>query len=75
MKTLLFLCFLVSVAFAKPPTIQFKSNTKSQNGFIVGGAKAVNGDAPHQVSLQHTSHFCGKLLKFGALHKFILLLF
>ena len=68
MKILFFVCLLACVAFAKPSPTQLKGYIKTQSGFIVGGVAAVSGDAPHQVSLQHYSHFCGELLKLCVLH-------
>lgn len=56
-----FLCVAIVGALAGPlnktPLEIF--NPWANEGFIVGGVAAVDGDSPTQVSLQRTSHFCG----------------
>ena len=62
MKFLVLLC-LVSTAIALPlsglKSIQLKNVSQNNNGYIVGGRPANDGEVPHQVSLQRSSHFCG----------------
>ena len=63
MKFIFVFC-LVGLALAGPlnQTIRDRFNidhTKIGEGFIVGGVAATAGQAPWQVSLQRSSHFCG----------------
>lgn len=77
MRFLVALC-LISVALANPfgadlkpfhPMHRLGINFSLQQqpkqlggGYIVGGVAAKDGEAAHQVSLQMSSHFCGKLI-------------
>lgn len=71
MRFLVALC-LISVALASPlgaglkpfhPMhrlgLNFSHGLRKSDGYIVGGVAATDGQAPHQVSLQMSSHFCG----------------
>lgn len=63
MKFLILVC-LAGLAAAGPlkpvhPLAGLGLNFNGDNGFIVGGVAAKEGEVPYQVSLQKTSHFCG----------------
>nr|AAM10779.1 trypsin [Blomia tropicalis] len=61
MKVLVLFC-LVSLAAAGPlkdALNKAQVDAFYAEGYIVGGSNAADGDAPYQVSLQRTSHFCG----------------